>query len=383
MRRAIAPSFQPAEAGGGDEKAHTGCVRGKNTGRGRGRRCNSLCPRSLTGRAPESCPGRCLFESGRGCFLFIWVPKCVNTQEPATSARIRGTDCTDEGNLSIYFIRAFVKELVMNCLKLEKKIQILNCLVEGNSIRSTERMTGVHRDTIMRLLSQVGVACAKLLDEKLVNLNLQQVEVDEIWCYVGKKQKNVKADDKTREVGDQYVFVAMDAESKLIPSYLVGKRSEINAQELMRDLRFRVNGRPQLTTDGFKAYVEAVEKAFGSEVDYSQLVKIYRGDETKRARYSPGEFVKSFPTPVTGNPNPDRISTSYIERQNLTMRMQMRRFTRLTNAFSKKLGNLKAAVALHFAHYNFMRIHKSLRCTPAMQAGIADHVWTWEELLTT
>lgn len=267
----------------------------------------------------------------------------------------------------------------MNKLNPEKQVQILNCLVEGASIRSVERITGVHRDTIMRLLERAGTACTQLMDTKLGSLRCQEIEVDEIWCYVGKKQKNVKPLDNAREVGDQYVFVAMDAETKLIPSYLVGKRTRENAIQLMRDLSYRVINRITLTTDGFQPYVEAVERSFGSNVDYSQLVKVYSGDESNRERYSPSEFVRSFPTQIMGKSK--RVSTSHIERQNLTMRMQMRRFTRLTNAFSKKLTNLKAAVALHFAHYNFCRIHGSLRVTPAMEAGVTDHVWTWGELL--
>lgn len=269
----------------------------------------------------------------------------------------------------------------MNCLSMDKRIQILNCLVEGNSIRSIERITGVHRDTIMRLGVSVGSVCRKLLDEKLINLRAESVECDEIWCYVGKKQKHVKSTDDTREVGDQYVFVAMDADTKLIPSYIVGKRSGENALHLMRDIQWRVNNRFQLTTDGYRPYFDAVERTFGRDVDYSQLVKVYSGDEKTRERYSPSEITHAISTPIMGNPKPERISTSYIERQNLTMRMQMRRFTRLTNAFSKKLANLKAAVALHFAHYNFMRVHKTLRVTPAMQAGLTDHIWTWDELL--
>ncbi len=269
----------------------------------------------------------------------------------------------------------------MNCLKLEKKIQILNALVEGVSIRSIERMFGTHRDTIMRILVDAGSKCGKLLDEKLTNLHVDEVECDEIWCYVGKKQKHVKSNENHREVGDQYVFVAMDANTKLVPSFIVGKRNGENALQLMRDLQFRVNNRFQLTTDGYRPYLEAVERTFGRNVDFAQLVKIYSGDEKTRERYSPSEIVEAIPMPIMGDPKPERISTSYIERQNLTMRMQMRRFTRLTNAFSKKLANLKAAVALHFAHYNFMRVHRSLRVTPAMQAGIADHVWTWGELL--
>jgi len=187
--------------------------------------------------------------------------------------------------------------------------------------------------------------------------------------------------DNAREVGDQYVFVAMDAKSKIIPSFLVGKRTAENALQLMRDLQYRVTNRITLTTDGFAPYVEAVERSFGADVDYGQLVKVYTGDEAKRERYNPSDFIRSFPTQIVGKSK--RICTSYIERQNLTVRMASRRFTRLTNAFSKKLANLKAAVVLHFAHYNFMRVHSSLRVTPAMEAGITDHVWTWGELLAT
>lgn len=269
----------------------------------------------------------------------------------------------------------------MNTLSQDRKFQVLNALTEGCSIRSIECMTGIHRDTIMRLGVEVGSKCAQLLDKKLVNLEIGVAEIDEIWCYVGKKQKHVRPSDDVREVGDQYVFVAMDATTKLIPSFVVGKRNGQNALELMRDLQFRVNNRPQITTDGYRPYIEAVERSFGRGVDFAQLVKIYSGDEKTRERYSPSEIIEAIPTPIMGNPKQERISTSYIERQNLTMRMQMRRFTRLTNAFSKKLANLKAAVALHFAHYNFMRVHKTLRVTPAMQAGLTDHIWTWDELL--
>lgn len=267
----------------------------------------------------------------------------------------------------------------MNKLNLEKQIQVLNCLVEGASIRSVERITGVHRDTIMRLMVQVGNACASLMDAQLTSLRCDEVEVDELWCYVGKKQKRVRPTDNVREVGDQYIFVAMDATSKLIPSYLVGKRTVENAKHLMRDLAYRVNGKISLTTDGWGHYIPAVESAFGDRVNFAQLVKVYSGDESTRERYSPSEFIRAYPTQITGKS--ERISTSHIERQNLTLRMQLRRLTRLTNAFSKKLVNLKAALALHFAHYNFVRVHRSLRVTPAMQAGVTDHVWTWNELL--
>jgi len=268
---------------------------------------------------------------------------------------------------------------VVNKLSQEKQNQVLSLLVEGASIRSAERITGVHRDTIVRLLARAGDACARVMDKKLTDLKCEEVEVDELWGYVGKKQKHVKVGENQRELGDQYIFIAMDAKTKVVCSFLVGKRSLENAIELMRDLQFRMAGRITLTTDGFTPYITAVEKAFGSNVDFSQLVKVYTA--TIAGRYSPGEFVSAHATTITGNPK--RTSTSYIERQNLTVRMHMRRFTRLKNAFSKKLASLKAAAALHFAHYNFMRVHRSLRVTPAMQAGITDHVWTWGELLLT
>jgi len=220
-----------------------------------------------------------------------------------------------------------------------------------------------------------------LLDEKVVSIKAEEIECDELWGYVGKKQKRVTYKDNPREVGDQYVFVAMDARTKLVCSHLVGKRTSENTVQFMRDLQYRVTGRPTITTDGFVPYVEAVERSFGANVDFAQLVKTYTGDEATRERYSPSDFVRSFPTVITGDPK--RVCTSYVERQNLTVRMQIRRFTRLTNAFSKRLASMKAAVALHFAHYNFMRVHRSLRITPAMEAGITDHIWSWGELLST
>jgi IS1 family transposase len=266
---------------------------------------------------------------------------------------------------------------VVNKLSQEKQNQVLSLLVEGASIRSAERITGAHRDTIVRLLARAGDACARMMDKKLTYLKCEEVEVDELWGYVGKKQKHVKVGENQRELGDQYIFIAMDAKTKVVCSFLVGKRSLENAIELMRDLQFRMAGRITLTTDGFTPYITAVEKAFGKDVDFSQLVKVYT--QSVAGRYSPGEFVSAHATTIMGNPQ--RTSTSYIERQNLTVRMHMRRFTRLTNAFSKKLASLKAAAALHFAHYNFMRVHRSLRVTPAMQAGITDHIWSWGELL--
>jgi IS1 family transposase len=266
----------------------------------------------------------------------------------------------------------------MNVLPLEKQIQIVNALVEGNSIRSTARMIGVEHKTVMRVLLRVGKKCQRLLDERMRGIRCRNVQVDEIWTFVGKKEKHLNGLDNRLLVGDQYVFVAMDAESKLIPSFRIGKRDAENAWHFMQELSTRLSGRFQLTTDGFRPYYPAVEDAFGTDVDYAMLVKMY-GEAEPDTRYSPGEIVNARPIPVSGNPKPWLISTSHIERQNLTIRMQLRRFTRLTNAFSKKLENLKAALSLHFAWYNFCRIHSSLRVTPAMAAGISTHVWDFAE----
>ncbi len=268
----------------------------------------------------------------------------------------------------------------MNILRREKQEAAIAALVEGASIRSVERMTGIHRDTIMRLGVRVGQGCANLMDSYMRNLKCQSVQVDEIWCYVGKKQIHLK-DNDLEDFGDQWVFVALDADSKLIPSYLVGKRTAGNTEAFIRNLSNRLDNRVQLTSDSLNLYATAVEEVFGIGVDYGQLVKSYEAEPTGVGRYSPPHVVSAERKVIVGNPKTSKISTSYVERQNLTMRMQMRRFTRLTNAFSKKLDNLKAAVALHFAHYNFVRIHSSLRVTPAMAAGVTDHLWSISELM--
>jgi IS1 family transposase len=262
----------------------------------------------------------------------------------------------------------------MNALSIEKRIQVISALVEGNSIRSTERMTEAHRDTIMRLLVRVGENCARLLDEKMRHLPCRVIQCDEIWSFVYVKQRHLNGDHDREMMGDQYIFVALDPESKLIPTFRVGKRTPENAYYFMADLQERLAHRVQLTTDGFRPYLTAVEDTFGADVDYAMLVKLYGSPREAEERYSPDEIVQAVPIPVTGNPKPSYISTSHVERQNLTIRMQLRRFTRLTNAFSKKLENLKAAIALHFAYYNFCRIHQTLRVTPAMAAGVAETV---------
>ena len=269
----------------------------------------------------------------------------------------------------------------MNVLPIEKQTQIISALVEGNSIRATARMVGVEHKTVMRVLLRVGENCADLLDSKMQSLPCKIMQADEIWTYVGKHERFVTGKDNPAEVGDQYVFVAMDSETKLIPCFRVGKRNAENTWFFVQDLQERLAGRVQLTTDGFRPYLNAVDDAFGIDVDYAMLIKTYQQSGDPDKRYSPGEFVNALPIPVTGNPKSHLISTSHIERQNLTMPMQLRRFTRLTNAFSKKLSHLKAACALHFAWYNFCRIHQTLRVTPAMQAGLTQEIWKIEQLI--
>lgn len=269
----------------------------------------------------------------------------------------------------------------MNKLSLDKQVSVIGGLVEGCSIRSLERMTGIHRDTIMRLSIRIGEGCTRLMDEKMRGLKLDQVQVDEIWGYVGKKQRIVTDADNRAAVGDAWTFVAMDRRTKLVPCFRVGKRTREDAQAFIGDLAGRLVTRCQLSSDGLSAYIEACELAFGSNVDYGQIVKSYQAEGAGTGRYSPPKVVATEKTIISGNPDHKMICTSHIERLNLTTRMQMRRFTRLTNAFSKKMENLKAAVGLHFAHYNLSRIHSSIRVTPAMEADVADHIWTLEELV--
>ena len=271
----------------------------------------------------------------------------------------------------------------MNRLSVEKQVLVLNALVEGNSIRSIERMTGVHRDTIMRLLVRTGDACWCIMDQTMRDLPCLPGQVYDRWTFVKKKQKRLTDTERMRhrDWGDQYIFVALDADSKLVPAFRIGKRNLPTACTFLRDLEGRLANRVQLTTDAYGPYIPAVEYAFASDVDFAQLLKVYRSMPTGAGRYSPPKIAKTEAEPIVGNPDPSKISTSYVERQNLTMRMQMRRLTRLTNAFSKSLVNLKAAVALHFVWYNFGRIHQSLRVTPAMEAGVSDHLWDMGDVL--
>ena len=267
-----------------------------------------------------------------------------------------------------------------NVLPTDKQITIIAALTEGMSIRSTERLTGVHRDTIMRLGVRIGEGCAALHDRTMRNLQVGRAELDETWGYVAKKQRKVKKTDST-EVGDQYVFIGMDGTNKAIVSYEIGKRDVETTDIFIRDLRSRIINRPIINTDAFVTYPGAIEKYFGARVDYGQIVKKYKGDtnKTDERRYSPGVVVGVDRRVLMGSPG--RISTSFIERQNLSLRMSQRRFTRLSNGFSKKLRNHKAAVGLYVAHYNLCRVHETLKITPAMALGVTDHVWSIEELV--
>lgn len=270
----------------------------------------------------------------------------------------------------------------MNVLPIEKRAQILHLLVEGNSMRATSRIADVSINTVTKLLVDAGRACLAYQDWTIRNINSKYVQCDEIWSFCYSKEKNVAEENKgVLGYGDCYTWTAIDADTKLAISWLVGRRDVEYAEAFMCDLAMRLSSRIQLTTDGHGPYISAVEKMFGGAIDYAMLVKIYEGEGNEgQKRYSPASFVKAEKRHINGDPDLNEVSTSYVERQNLTMRMSMRRFTRLTNGFSKKIENLGYAVALHFMHYNFGRIHKTLRVTPAMEAGIADHVWSMQEI---
>ena len=269
----------------------------------------------------------------------------------------------------------------MNKLSGEKRTQVVTALVEGCSINATSRMTGVAKNTILKLLAQVGIACADFQDRVLRNLTCKRIQCDEIWQFCYAKEKNVYAEKKGQfGYGDVWTWVAIDADTKLVPSFMLGNRDSRTARIFIDDLASRLATRVQLTSDGLRVYLEAVEGAFGSEIDYAMLVKTYESTQ-EETRYSPAVCTSCERKPVMGHPDPKHISTSYVERQNLSMRMSMRRFTRLTNAHSKKIENMAYAVALYYMYYNFARIHETLRCTPAMEAGVSDYVWSIQEIV--
>jgi len=270
----------------------------------------------------------------------------------------------------------------MNKLTTEERKQVVAALVEGNSLRAITRMTGVHRTTVMKLLCDLGRVCSNYQDKTFRNLSCKRIQCDEIWSFVYAKNKNCSLEQKVKGAGDAWTWVAIDPDSKLVPCWLIGPRHAGTAYHFIQDLKERLANRVQLTTDGFRPYLTAVDETFGTEIDYAQLQKIYAAaPEGPQVRYSPAICMGAKKAVISGNPDHKHISTSYIERQNLTMRMSMRRFTRLTNGFSKKVENLEAAVALHYMHYNFCRIHQSLRVTPAMEAGVSDHVWDLKEVI--
>jgi len=268
----------------------------------------------------------------------------------------------------------------MNKLPAKTRAQILHLLCEGNSIRAVTRLTGANKNTVTKLLVDAGKACSEYQDTFFRDLNCQRVQVDEIWSFVYAKQKNVP-EGKEGDAGDIWTWTAICADTKLVPSWMVGSRDGDAAIAFMDDLAARLSNRVQLTSDGHRPYLEAVEGAFGGDIDYAMLVKLYGQSPEAEKRYSPPECVGARKTRIEGNPNPDHVSTSYAERNNLTMRMHMRRFTRLTNAFSKKVENHTHMIALHFMYYNFCRIHKSLRVTPAMSAGVTDRLWDIEDIV--
>ncbi len=270
----------------------------------------------------------------------------------------------------------------MNRLSLERRAAVVRCLVEGNSIRSTVRITGAAKNTVTKLLVELGHACWEYQNQALRGLKPERIQCYEIWSFVGCKEKNLPRGRKGESgVGDVWTWTAMDADTKLMICWQVGKRDAASAYDLISDLATRLNNRVQLTTDGMKLYLTAVEEVFGADIDYAMLVKLYGQDTEGEKRHSPPVCIAAERDPITGSPDRKHISTSYIERQNLTMRMSLRRFTCLTNAFSKKLENHFCAVSLHFMYYNFARVHQTLKTTPAMAAGVTDHVWTVEEIV--
>jgi IS1 family transposase len=315
---------------------------------------------------------------------FIWLGKkvaCENAYDSGSELRFHDANNVSQKYLTrVYFCNTVI--CMANVLNTDKQIAVIGALAEGSSIRSIERITGVHRDTVMRLGVRVGKGCAALMDAKMRDLGCRYLEFDEIWGFIGKKEKNLRVDDGP-ECGDAWTFCAVDAETKLVPAFKVGKRDGATANAFVQDVANRMKNRVQISTDGLRAYVEAIESAFGKDVDYAQIVKTYIHDESghPNRRYSAPDIVSTEKKWFAGRPDMRHVSTSYVERLNATTRLHMRRLTRLTLAFSKKRENFEAAVALHFAYYNFVKRHNTLRCTPAMAAGVERDFLTMGDLV--
>ena len=270
----------------------------------------------------------------------------------------------------------------MNKLSTDRRAALLSALVEGNSVRATARMTDTAFNTVLKFVVDIGTVCRTFYDQSMRGLSCRRIQADEIWQFCYAKDKNVPASMRGLPgIGSVWTWVALDADTKLVPAFHVGTRDAGCAYEFMNDLAGRLTHRVQLTTDGHRAYLSAVDMAFGfHQIDYAMLVKLYGAEPEGEKRYSPATCLGTRREVISGDPDEEHVSTSYVERQNLTMRMGMRRFTRLTNAFSKKVENLEHALALHYVHYNFVRIHKTLRCTPAMEAGITDRLWSVRDI---
>jgi IS1 family transposase len=269
-----------------------------------------------------------------------------------------------------------------NVLPIDRQVAVIGALAEGSSIRSIERLTGIHRDTIMRLGVRIGKGCEMLLDSKMQDLACNYLQFDEVWGFIGKKERHLSVDDDP-EMGDVWTYCAIDPQTKLVPAFKCGKRTLATTTEFVQDVASRMRNRVQISTDALRGYVEAIEQSFGADVDYGQIVKVYVHDDAQHPerKYSAPHFASAVRRPIVGDPEIEMVSTSHIERLNATTRLHVKRLSRLTLAFSKKLENFKAAVALHFAYYNLVRRHATLRCTPAMAAGVERDFWTVGDLV--
>jgi IS1 family transposase len=316
-----------------------------------------------------------------GCLPWDWWTCLHDGQEHSQGEYFHGGKIVPRKYLTIITYWGTVIDMA-NALSKDKQVAVIGALAEGSSIRSIERLTGVHRDTIMRLGVRVGKGCAMLMDSKMQDLDCNYLQFDELWGFIGKKERHVSVDDNP-ELGDVWTFCAIDSETKLVPSFKVGKRTHATTTEFVQDVASRMRHRVQVSSDAMHLYVEAMELAFGADVDYGQCVKVYLHDAAQHPerKYSAPHFASAVRRPITGSPEMELVSTSHIERLNATTRLHMRRLTRLTLAFSKKLENFEAAVGLHFAYYNFVKRHNTLRCTPAMAAGVERDFWSVADLV--